>query len=194
MLSNNSQKGELIVKKIKEKPYTSATLFNEIIKMLEAEDKIPDILDYKTPSHEEISIYDYQFDFCFKLDYGSNEGIYLTCYIEGIIGKENKRTKACLGVFKTLGTTEQDMYVMAKLEADFIMSGNVFINNNLDGFTWKGADVKVYTEENEYSYGYTCPSMERAEIKAKEVLEKGNCAYVVIRNNEIREFSEKPTK
>lgn len=142
---------------MRKKPYLGSELFNEIVKRIE----LPDIIDYANGSYKREEILNYEWDFANDLEYGSNEGIYLTMYAES----ENK--KILLGVFKTLGEDKDALRKMALLLAEFIYAGKVFVNNNLDDFTWTGYKVSPEGED----WGYDCPTIERARERQAKMLE-----------------------
>lgn len=71
-----------------------------------------------------------------------------------------------IGTFKTLGEGSEAMHVMAGLLADFIIEEHIYVNENLDDFTWEGADVHPLDKDgNKLSWGYSCGSMERGLAK-----------------------------
>lgn len=167
------------------KPMTTADLFNKICDILKQKNLIPDILDYSLSNkYHAVEIRDYEFDFDLTLKYGGNEGIYLKCGIYGLIGAGEEYKRYCLGTFKTLREDNEAMYIMAKLYADFVIEGSRFINDNLDDFTWVGADVAAYDEEGKPRSAYSCRTKETAEKIAIELLKK--YPKVVIRDNETR--------
>ena len=118
---------------LRKKPYKASELFEEICKRI----TLPEHLDYHIGSHSDIEIKGYEFDFGNHLEYGGNEGIYLSMYADFGDGKRYH-----LGTFKTLREDRQALEEMAKLLADFIFEGKWFVNQNLDDFTWEGYNVK----------------------------------------------------
>lgn len=144
---------------MRKKPYKAEELFNEICKKI----AIPDILDYHQGWRwdENNEITNYEWDFGNHLEFGSNEGIYLTMYARF------RDKEICLGTFKTLSTTSEAMHTMAGLLADFIIEGKKFVNANLDDFTWEGYGVRT-----ENGWGYDCPTIERAKQRQAELLDK----------------------
>ena len=119
-------------KNLRKKPYKANELFDEICKRI----TLPDILDYHSGNRDDEEIRGYDFDFGNHLEFGGNEGIYLTMYAEF----RDKRIH--LGTFKTLLESRDAMETMAKLLSDFIFEGKWFVNQNLDDFTWEGYNVK----------------------------------------------------
>lgn len=117
---------------MRKKPYKAKELFDEVCKRI----ALPDILDYHI-SREDEEIKTYEFDFGNHLEFGGNEGIYLTMYAEFSDGK-----RVQLGTFKTLMETRSALETMASLLASFIFEGKRFVNQNLDDFTWEGYNVK----------------------------------------------------
>lgn len=150
---------------MRKKPYKASELFNEICSRI----TLPDILDYYRGEdlHDE-EIKSYEWDFGNHLEYGSNEGIYLTMYAW------SREKEICLGVFKTLRQNAEAMHVMANLLADFIIAGKDFVNSNLDDFTWEG--YKVTPKSTGWSYD--CATLERAKMRYEELSKK--CGEVTV--------------
>ena len=144
---------------MRKKPYKASELFNEICKQL----TLPDILDYYRGEdlHDE-EIRGYEWDFGNDLEFGTNEGIYLTMYAK------SKDKEIMLGMFKTLVTSAEAMHKMASLLADFIIVGTKFVNENLDDFTWSGYNVKPVGA----LCSYDCTTIERAKKRYEELRQK----------------------
>ena len=118
-----------------------------------------------------------------NLTYGGNEGIYLGLRIEYFAG--NEWCVHDLGTFKTLLESDEAMHIMAALLADFVIEEHLYVNDNLDDFTWEGADVYMIDENDKrLKGGYSCGCMETALKKKDELLEK--YPQVVIRDNATR--------
>ena len=166
-----------------DKPMTTEELFNRIKDILKEKGKLPDILDYGLATHNPVPITTYEFDLRNKLAYGGSEGIYLDLWIEYFANKEKQRKS--IGTFKTLDESNEAMYIMAKLLADFIIEEYSYVNANLDDFTWEGFDVHAFDEEGKrYGWGYTCATMESALNRKNELLKK--YTQVVVRDNATR--------
>lgn len=74
---------------------------------------------------------------------------------------------------------------MASLLADFIIEMHDYVNQNLDDFTWTGADVHpLDSSGNRLSWGYSCSTKEAALKRKDELLEAYPC--VVVRENASR--------
>ena len=116
-----------------ERPMTTEELFEKICSLLKEKGKLPDILDYHLGPIQPKPITNYAFDVRNNLDYGGSEGIYLDLTLECCEGKATCFKD--LGTFKTLGTSDQDMHIMAALLADFMIEATRYINANLDDFT-----------------------------------------------------------
>ena len=98
------------------RPMTTVELFDRVHGILKERDLIPEILDYSLATHSPVPVKTYEFDLRSNLGYGGNEGIYLEFWIDCDV--EGKRRKFGLGTYKTLQTSEEAMYIMAKLLAD----------------------------------------------------------------------------
>ena len=176
-------KEEMKNKQTLKKPMTTEELFDKICDILKKKDLMPDILDYALATHDPVPITTYEFDLRNNLGYGGNEGIYIDLWIEYF--KEGEKQRKEIGVFKTLGENREDMHVMGKLLADFIVEEYSYVNANLDDFTWEGADVHPIDENGEtLGWGYSCGSMEGALKKVNELLKKYPAA--VVRDNGTR--------
>lgn len=96
------------------KKTTNIELFKELISFTKKNNyfkKAEEILDYVLPAfmEETLNLDDiYDFSFNAKIDWGSNEGIYITCYLE----TENKRIH--MGTIKTLLTSIEGFKIMGE--------------------------------------------------------------------------------
>lgn len=128
---------------MKKKKYTNETLFDTIVSILKEKGLYPEGLDYDLVEQRTIcDMKTYEWACKGDLAFGGNEGIYLDIYAVGDLGDGNKKVR--LGVFKTLGESREDFYMMAKLQADFIWETSVFVNAHMDDFTWTGYDLDYY--------------------------------------------------
>lgn len=165
------------------RPMTTEELFGKVNSILKEKGKLPDILDYGHAASNPVPIKTYEFALGHCLDYGGNEGIYLDLWIEYMV--ENEERRAAIGTYKTLYEDDSAMHIMASLLADFIIEEHSYVNDNLDDFTWEGADVHALNENGDrMSWGYTCGTMEAA-LKRKDELLK-NHQQVVVRDNATR--------
>lgn len=174
-------------KKKKEMPMTTAELFNRICNVLKDKGLMPDILDYGLETHQPAPVMTYEFDLKNSLQYGGNEGIYLTFWIE--CSEKGEKKHYGLGTFKTLREDKEAMHIMAGLLADFIVEEYEYVNSHLDDFTWTGVDVYAFDEKGvKANCGYTCGSMETAVKRKNELLRK--YPHVVIRDNATRKVRD----
>jgi len=166
------------------KPMTTEELFSKICGILREKGKMPDILDYGLATHGSVPVTDCEFDLKNNLNYGTNEGIYLDLWIE--YTKEGEQCISGLGTFKTLRTDHEAMHTMASLLADFIIEEYAYVSDNLDDFTWEGADVNPCDESGKkLTWGYSCSTMESALKRRDELLVKYQ--KVIVRDNATRE-------
>ena len=165
------------------RPMSTEEFFEKINSILIEKSKIPDILDYGHATSNPVPIRTYEFDLRSSLNYGGNEGIYLVLWIEYM--EENEKRRAAIGTYKTLYEDASAMHIMASLLANFIIEERSYVNNNLDDFTWEGADVYALKENGDrINWGYTCGTMEAA-LKRKDELLKHH-KKVVVRDNTTR--------
>lgn len=154
------------------RPMTTGELFEKINSILKEKGKLPNILDYGHAMSNPVPIRTYEFDLGNSLNYGGNEGTYLNLWIKYRVGDEERR--AIIGTYKTLYEDDNAMHTMAALLADFIIEEYSYVNNNLDDFTWEGADVHALKENGErVNWGYICGTMEAA-LKRKDELLKSH--------------------
>jgi len=166
------------------KSMTTEDLFNKVCSILKEKGRMPDILNYGLPTNSPAPIRTYEFDLKGNFAYGGCEGIYLDLWIEYFMDRE-RHTSDC-GTFKTLRHDDEAMHIMAGLLADFIIEESVYVNANLDDFTWEDADVHPYDESGKrLSWGHSCSSMEVAIKRKDELLKK--YPQVVVRDNVTRE-------
>ena len=64
------------------KPITTKDLFDKICNILKEKGRLPDILEYKSPTSNPVPVTTYEYELGSKLAYGGNEGIYLDLWIE----------------------------------------------------------------------------------------------------------------
>ena len=165
---------------MKKEIYTNEKLFTTIINILKEKELLPDILDYYLADHHSTHILTCEWDTVCNLNFGGNEGIYLDVYAEGNIG--NNVEKIRLGTFKTLYENREAFYIMAKLEADFIIETRDFVNNHLDDFTWTGYDVKTF-KDNKQTGHWSVYNKDRAYNLLKRHYKYGY-DYAIIIDNE----------
>lgn len=174
---------EMKNKQTLKRPITTRELFDKICDILKEKDLMPGILDYALATHDPVPITTYEFDLRNNLGYGGNEGIYVDLWIEYY--QDGKTQRKEIGTFKTLGENREDMHIMGRLLADFIVEEYSYVNSNLDDFTWEGADVHAMDENgNKLRCGYSCGSIESAMKKKDEFLKKYPAA--VVRDNRTR--------
>lgn len=168
----------------KKQPMTTAEFFEKICEMLKANNQFPsEILDYSLATRKKVKMETYEFSIHNNLDYGGSEGIYLDVWIECF--EDNDKRFYELGTFKTLQDTPEAMRIMAQLLADFIVAETKYVNDNIDDFTWQGADVRPLSDNGEcLNWGYSCKSMDSAMKKKDELLK--NYHKVVVRDNATR--------
>ena len=166
------------------KPMTTADLFNKVCDILKEKGLFPKILDYALAESTPAPVTSYEYCLKNNLDYGGSEGIYLDLWIE--IHSDNGIQKKGLGTFKTLEDSRDAVYIMGKLLADFIVEERVYVNANLDDFTWEGMEVRAFDDAGKkLGWSYSCMDMENALKKKDELLLK--YPRVVIRDNATRE-------
>lgn len=136
------------------KIYTNKSLFERIIAELKLKELLPNILDYyRAGTTSEVELRDFHWDCTGDLVFGGNEGIYLHIYAQGDFGA-GFDSKVKLGVFKTLGESKDDLYTMAKLQADFIWETRDFVNKNIDDFEHSGIKIAFFKDTKKL-YGFS---------------------------------------
>ncbi|MBS3949575.1 MAG: hypothetical protein KGZ53_02765 [Peptococcaceae bacterium] len=116
---------------------TSATLFYEVIKLVEKSGhcaKATQILDYSLAESCNVrELTDYDFDFKATVVWGRNEGIYIDCYLEGTFDTSgDKRLRA--GTFKTLNTSIEAFKTMGEFAGALTYYARDYVDRNLDRY------------------------------------------------------------
>lgn len=177
--------------------YTAAELFLVVMDQLREESKVPDgLLDYALPTADRYDLRDYGFDVLGCVNYGSSEGIYIDLFFRGDIGDPQSRMQGEIGTIKTLERSDEAFRQMAILMADFQIAATLFLNSNLDDFTWVGFDIDYYRHGSDKPcYGITCKgykTLSQAVQEAKRTLEayrdKYQYEYAVVTNNSTGKF------
>ena len=124
-------------------------------------------LDYFSPSDDdETEIKKETFDVFSITEFGSNEGIYTSFYID-YPGEKRIR----LMTAKTLGSSKEDYVNMHMMAANVCYSFYKFVVRNIDYFIWYGYDISYTIGDKEHSYCWSY-SIERVESNAREILKK----------------------
>lgn len=100
-------------------------------------DKAEQIMDYYLPEQYKIrELKNYEFDFIARVQFGSSEGIYISCYLEGDFGqdKEEEGNRLKCGTFKTLGVGLEDMRIMGDLAGALTYFARVYIDQELERY------------------------------------------------------------
>ena len=151
-----------------ERPYTPKTLGELLCDYLVQggfDEKLA--LDYFSPSYDdEREIKSECFDMYSITDFGSNEGIYTSFYIE-YDGEKRIRIMTA----KTLSTDKESYVKMHEMAANVCFSFHKFAERNLNRFIWSGYNVSFKLGKTEHNYVW-CYSMERVGINANEIRKK----------------------
>lgn len=124
-------------------------------------------LDYFSPSYDdETEIKKETFEIYSITDFGSNEGIYTSFYIE-YPGEKRIRLMCA----KTLGESKEDYVNMHMMAANVCYSFYKFVDRNIDCFIWYGYDISYTIGDKEHCYCWSY-SIERVEANAREILKK----------------------
>ena len=119
---------------------TNADLMNAVVNLVKENgwyDKAADILDYYLPEDYTIKeISNYEFDFKAMVKFGGNEGIYLDCWIEGLVDENqaNEVEKIPCGTFKTLKEDLKAMRIMGELAGILMFYARKYINQNFERY------------------------------------------------------------
>lgn len=167
---------------IMNRPMTTTELFLKIQDILKEKNRLPNILDYGIAT-KVVPIKTCALLLRSHLMYGESEGIFLDLWIEMCIN--GKKQICALGTFKTLDSSAEAMYIMAKFLADFIIEEDAYVRNNPDDFTWEGVDVYILGEDGKkLNWGYTCCDMDSALKKKDELLKKYQ--QVAVKDNAVK--------
>ena len=124
-------------------------------------------LDYFSPSYDdETEIKKETFEIYSITDFGSNEGIYTSFYIE-YPGEKRIRLMCA----KTLGESKEDYVNMHVMAANICYSFIKFVNRNLDSFIWYGYYLYYAIDKGVKKYCW-CHSIESVYNNADDILQK----------------------
>lgn len=119
---------------------TNADLMNAVVNLVKENgwyDKAADILDYYLPADYTVKeISNYEFDFKAMVKFGGNEGIYLDCWIEGLVDENQVKEveKIPCGTFKTLREDLKAMRIMGELAGILTFYARKYINQNFERY------------------------------------------------------------
>lgn len=99
---------------------------------------VENIIDYylpvsSAPKIQELT--DYKFDFLAILHFGGNEGIYIHCYIEGVLDESGTKKTLNCGTYKTLHTDLKAMQIMGELAGSLTYYAYKYINHEIERYT-----------------------------------------------------------
>jgi len=96
-----------------------------------------EIMDYFFASdYNAVPVSNYEFDLCTDVRFGSNEGIYLGIYIDGLFEENQNESRLLrIGGYKTLNTDLEAMKIMGELGGVIVYHGRNYINSHLDRFS-----------------------------------------------------------
>jgi hypothetical protein len=135
---------------------TTKDLFLAVLELVRKNghyDKAEAIMDYYLPSNseyykdDELELSDYEFNFDASAQFGSSEGIYINCSLNGKYtenelkrynhsrGEVEPETRRSVGTFKTLKDDLEAMKIMGELCGAMIYYAHQYINQNIDRYT-----------------------------------------------------------
>lgn len=179
---------------MKKKPYTTAELFNEVVKLLKQKGLYESELDYCHADTSGRQFLNEEWSTIGVVRFGSNEGIYLDIYAEGY--KENAYSNEPpatinIGTFKTLSRSREAFHMMSRLSANFVLEAEDFIMSHINDFTWNGYNIKLVKSDNKAYNWVTAASYKRAtEVIASKLKNKGDYKSILIVNNFTKEEEE----
>jgi hypothetical protein len=98
-----------------------------------------DILDYKLIEERDVvDVTNYGYEFRAVANFGTNEGIYIDCFLDGRFCDNPNKTKISMGTLKTLGTSLEHMRSMGELAGILTWVERDFVNRNINQFTPEG--------------------------------------------------------
>ena len=165
--------------------YTNKSLMDALIQEMAKKGMIPEGLDYiqSVCYGNKTELRNYEFDNASTLDFGGNEGIYIHFAIRGRIDDSREDKTIDLGTAKTLGEDIESMRMMGKLMADFVYTLKMFVNKNIEDFTYCGYNVGITDISG---WNYECPNAERALQRANELFSV--TGSVRVQNNSTRQI------
>ncbi len=163
------------------KPLKVYEFVDIIIDLMKQNELIPDGIDYiqgHTWGDGSRELTDYEFDILTSTKWGTNEGIYTDFSIIGCFDEKSTELAETIyiGCAKSLNTSREEFYKMAKLGADFYLTATDYINQNLDDFSWRGYNLKF----KEARFSSECSSEEGVIKNIKRYIEDGRDIYNLI--------------
>lgn len=117
---------------------TNTILFNRVVGLTQANgdfERAAQILDYyHAERHTVRELKDYRFAFVAKVAWGSNEGVYVDCYLEGTFDDSGDK-RLHLGTLKTLDASLEGFRVMGELAGALTYHARQYVNRNLDRYS-----------------------------------------------------------
>lgn len=99
--------------------------------------KAEQIIEYYNSSPAKaVALSNYEFDFISEIRFGSNEGIYLDCWLEGTLSDTqiSKSERILCGVFKSLNTDLESVQTLAELGGSLTYYAKKYVNKELKRF------------------------------------------------------------
>jgi len=115
---------------------TGGELFRKIVELAKKNGDLEyfqEIEDYTLPENSDMTVItDYHFDLCAIPNFGSSEGIYVDCLIQGDFGSEKKTLS--LGTMKTLETSLDACKTMGEVCGVLLYHESEYVNGNIYRF------------------------------------------------------------
>ena len=134
---------------MKKQHFTTSDIFYQILIKLKESNLIPSIIDYSLGCNYPVRVDTDEWDCVFRVEFGTNEGIFLSIYLEGNISKDIE--KAELGTFKTLYESKEAYKAMSDLGVEFVFALSEFVDANPDSFCWTGYSLRSDGDQDRLS-------------------------------------------
>lgn len=139
---------------------------------------------FNTELSDDVEIKREDFRFFSITDFGANEGVYTSFFIE-YIGKD----RIWCMTSKTLDSSEQGFLNMSKMAAHLCYRFHKFAEKNINNFVWYGYDLSCVADGKETTFLW-CPNMDRVRINAKVFHDRTPGSKLFYTDMETREKKE----
>ena len=121
---------------------TNVSYFHKLMKLIKDNGHYDDaekLIDYVLVHDKDVrTLTSYEFDFVSSLCWGSNEGIYIDCYLEGKFDHSTSK-KLKVATLKSLETSVDAFKIMGELTGTLTYYGRLYVDENINMFEKKAS-------------------------------------------------------
>lgn len=175
---------------MKKQHFTTSDIFYQILIKLKESNLIPSIIDYSLGCNYPVRVDTDEWNCVFRVEFGTNEGIFLSIYLEGNISKDIE--KAELGTFKTLYESKEAYKAMSDLGVEFVFALSEFVDANPDSFCWTGYSLRSDGDQDRLSMW--CGTHQSAMKRLRHYLSTHPDRSVTIIRNDTQQMKKYTNK